>query len=270
METTEADAIAALGVKAQGVPEIITTDAGREFLVLPEGMTREDVTLPNAVAAVLPDHITQGVTLQTVDSLVEYVTKFKGADTILFADLDANSITAVIDYHGIDQPNHVKHKATLTLRHSVEWLAWMGINKKLMDQLAFARFIEENAADVVAPSGADLLEVCRDIQAVRKADFKKVVRTQSGTERFAYSEETSAVSGDVEVPTKFILNVPVYFNEALTELAAFLRFQLSDGDLSLGVELHRAEHVRQAVFKLIVTAAAERTGQPVVFGKLGS
>jgi uncharacterized protein YfdQ (DUF2303 family) len=265
---TEAEAIADLATRAAGLPEALTAGSGREFLIMPAGMTREEITLPHAVAPILPGNITQSVTLQTVDSLVEYVTKFKGPETILFADLDANSITAVIDYHGAAAPNHVKHKAKLTLRLSVEWSAWNAIDKKLMDQLAFARFIEENATDVVAPSGAELLEVCRDIQAVRKADFKKVVRTQSGTERFAYNEETTATSGDVEVPSKFLLNIPVYFNEAAVELAAFLRWNLNDGSLTLGVQLHRVEQVRQAMFKLIVTAAAERTGQPVVFGKL--
>jgi hypothetical protein len=38
--------------------------------------------------------------------------------------------------------------------------------------------------------------------------------------------------------------------------------------LTLGIQLHRAEHVRQAVFKQIVTQVAERTGCLAVFGKI--
>jgi len=51
-------------------------------------------------------------------------------------------------------------------------------------------------------------------------------------------------------------------------LFAFLRWKLDDGALSLGVALHRAEHVRQDVFKAIVDDAAARTERPAVFGRL--
>jgi hypothetical protein len=44
---------------------------------------------------------------------------------------------------------------------------------------------------------------------------------------------------------------------------------LDDGHLTLGVQLNRAEHVRQAVFKQIVLEAAAGTECPAMFGKLG-
>jgi hypothetical protein len=36
--------------------------------------------------------------------------------------------------------------------------------------------------------------------------------------------------------------------------------------LTLGIQLHRAEFIRQAVFRQIVVAVGERTKCPVVFG----
>lgn len=266
--TTEAETIADMAVKAAGAPLVVKTDEGREFLVLPDSMTSKDVTEPNAVQALLPDHIRQGVTLQTVDSLVEYVNGFKTDTTLLFADIQANSIRALLDYHSAAAPLHVAHVATMALPFSEEWRTWTGIDGRLMPQLDFARFLEENAADIAAPSGADLLEACRDLQARRKVNFTKAIRTSSDNENFEFTDETEARSkGGVELPTKFLLNVPVYFGEAPTELFAFLRWKLDDGALTLGIKLHRAEHVRQAVFKQIVVAAAEKTGRPVVFGK---
>jgi uncharacterized protein YfdQ (DUF2303 family) len=137
-----------------------------------------------------------------------------------------------------------------------------------MAQLEFARFLEENAADVASPSGADLLEACRDLQAVRKVNFKKAVRTATDNESFEYSDETEArTSGGVELPTKFLLRFPVYFGHTETDLFAFLRWKLDDGTLNLGVALHRAEHVRQAVFSHIVFDVADRTGCQAVFGR---
>jgi len=265
---TEAQAIADLAIKAAGTPVAIRTAEGREFLVTPEGHDVKDVTEPNAVARKLPGHIGQAVTLQTVGSLIDYANRFKTDTTVLFADITANAIKAMIDYHGPAAPAHLGHTATMALPFSEEWKTWTAVHNKLVPQLEFARFLEENAADVAAPSGADLLEACRDLQAVRKVNFKKAVRTATDHENFEYSDETEArTSGGIELPTKFLLRIPVYFGDRETELYAFLRWRLDEGALLLGVALHRAEHVRQAVFKQIVLDAAERTDRPAVFGR---
>lgn len=269
--STEADAIAKLAVDA-AAPALIKSEQGREFLVIPADRTAKDVTEPNAVADLLPDHIRQGVTLQTVDSLVDYTNRFKTDTTALFADIAANSIRAVLDYHAPTKADHGAHVANMALPFSEEWKTWTGIDGKLMEQLEFARFLEENTADIVAPSGADLLEACRDLQAVRKVDFRKAVRTNTDNESFEYSDDVAATSRStgkaVEVPSKFELSLPVYFGGANTPLTAFLRWKLEEGNLRLGVKMHRAEHVRQAVFKQIVLDAAERTERPAVFGRL--
>lgn len=268
---TEAETIAELAVNAAGKPSIAKTKAGREFLVLPKGVEWKDVTEPNAVNKPLGDHISQGVTLQTVGSLVDYANRFKGDDTVLLADIDANAIVAAIDYHGPHKAAHVDHRARMTLPFSVEWKTWTAIHGKLMPQLEFARFLEENAADIAAPAGADLLEACRDLQAVRHVNFKKAVRTATDNENFEYSDETKATSSDgLELPSKFLLSLPVYFGDPAQSLYAFLRWRLDEGQLLLGVALHRAEHVRQAVFKQIVLDAADRTERPAVFGRLDS
>jgi uncharacterized protein YfdQ (DUF2303 family) len=266
--STEAQAIADLAVKHRQ-PIILKTEDGREFLIRPSDTSMQDVSEPNAAPVYLPDHIAQAVTLQTVDSLVEYANRFKTDNTVLFADIDTNSLVAAIDYHAPDSPAHVSHTAKLTLPHSVEFKTWAHASGKLVGQLEFARFLEENAADVAAPSGADLLEACRDLHAIRKVNFKKAVRTATDNENFEFTDETEArTSGGVEVPTKFLLKIPVYFGGETTELYAFLRWRLDDGALNLGIVLHRAEHVRQAVFKQIVMDAAHRTSLPAVFGEI--
>lgn len=266
---SEAQTIADLATKAAGA-SIIRTDDGRELLILPDGFTSCDVSDPRGITPGVPSRIRQALTLQTVDSLAEYVNRFKGSDTTLFADIAANRIVAVLDYHGADQAANVDHRASMELPFSEEWRAWTAISGRLMSQLDFARFIEENAADVAVPSGADLLEVVRDLQAHRKVNFTKAVRTSSDNENFEYSDTTEARStkGAVEIPTKFQLALPVYFGEAPTSVFAFLRWRLNDSSLELGVVLHRAEHVRQAVFKEIVAKVGKATGCPVVFGKL--
>lgn len=265
---TEVDAIAGLAVQAAGRTEILTTSKGREFLVEPDG-SYHDVTEPNAVPKVLPDHILQAVTVQTADSLADYVNRFATPETLLFADIDQDLIVAAVDYHGPGEAKHLDHKASLKLPRSMEWKCWADIDGKLMGQLDFARFLQENAADIVAPDAADILEACRDLHAVRKVNFTKAVRTQTDNENFEYTDETEArTRGGLELPTEFKVLIPVYFGGRYVELAAFLRWKLDEGQLTLGVRLHRPEHVRQAMFKEVVDDVATRTSRLAVFGKL--
>lgn len=266
--TTEAETITKLAQKAIAAQQLKTED-GRIFIVLPDGTNIREVSDEHSLRVTKPRYIKQNVTLQTQDSLVDYVKAFKTATTILFADIGANSIVALVDYHEHAKAEHVAHRATLTLPFSEEWRLWTEISGKLKPQLDFARFIEENAADVRSPSAGELLDACRDLQVRRKVNFIKAVRTASDNENFEYSEETNTTTkkGDLELPTKFVLGLPVYFGEPETDVHAFLRWRLDEGSLTLGIQLHRVEHVRQSVFQQIVLAAAERTGCAAVFGK---
>lgn len=265
---TEAGTIADLARRASAAT-IVKTDSGREFLLVPEGYRKDDVTDPHGLQPTKPIYIKQAIVVQTLDSLVEYVNKYRSDDTILFADVEANKIHAIIDYHRREGAEHVAHSATMQLRHSEEWTAWKKIDGELMKQLDFARFIEENSADVVAPSGGELLDVARDLQAVRSANFKRAVRTNTDHENFEFADNTEMrAKNGVEVPTKFELSIPVYFGERSVPLQAFLRWNLSVESLVLGVKLHRAEHVRQAMFKEIVLDASSRTSTLAVYGKV--
>lgn len=262
--------LARLGASA----EVVASKDGREFLIVPDGMTTQSIPNEHGLKATMPAYLHQSVTLQAVDSLADYVNRFKGAETVLFADISSNAILAVLDFHTAakdgtaPEVRRAVHRANMVLPHSEEWKLWSTIDKQLKPQLEFARFIEENAADIIAPSGGDLLDAVRDLQARRKVNFVAAVRTASANENFEYTDDTEArTKGDIELPTKFQLKVPVYFGEPPVELFAFLRWKLEEGKLLLGVALHRAEHVRQAVFKQIVLSVGERTSCPVVFGK---
>ncbi len=266
----QAETIAALAVKAAGGPISVKTASGREFLVVPQGYNHVEVTPANSLAVNLPKNITQGVTLQNADALVEYLKRFKRPDSLMFADMTDSRIIAAIDYHASDKAELVVHRASLLLPFSEEWKIWTGISGQLKPQLEFARFIEENAPDIKAPDAATLLESVRDLQARRSVNFIKAVRTASDNENFEFTDNTEArTKGDLELPTKFLLSIPVYFGDAPTEVQAFLRWKMDEGSLTLGIKLHRAEHIRQAAFKLIVTDAIERTGVVAVNGKLG-
>jgi len=268
--SNQAETVSDLAVRAAGTPQIITSPGGREFMVLPEGYTSNDVTPANKADVIMPKIIKQAVTLQNAVALIEYLNRFKSDESVLFADVAESRIVAAIDYHAKDKAALVDHKATLALPFSEEWKIWGGINGQLKPQLEFARFVEENAPDIKSPDAGSLLEAVRDLQARRSVNFIQAVRTASDNESFEFNDNTEArTKGDLELPTKFVLSIPVYFGDPDVEMHAFLRWKLEDGKLLLGVKLHRAEHVRQAAFNMIVTDAMEKTGVLAVFGKIG-
>jgi hypothetical protein len=276
--STEAEAISKI-VRDNLAARTIKTDSGLEYLIYAAGLQKHEVTDEHGLHKALPRYIHQNVVVQTVDSLTAYVCRFMNADTTLFADISKNSITGAIDYHkqGDDgkgkvvgpTAQFVAHCVRMELQFSQEWKLWTGINGRLMPQMEFARFIEENGADVAAPAGAELLEAVRDLQANRKVNFTKAVRTASDNENFEYTDETEArTKGGFEIPTKFLLKIPVYFGEEAVSLHGFLRWKLDDGALNLGIALHRTENVRQAVFKQIVCGIEDGTSAHVVFGAM--
>lgn len=268
--SNDTETVVALATGAAQRAEVIVTDSGREFLVLPKDFQAKDVTEENDIEIKLPNTTVANVVLHEVDALIDYVNRFKTEDTVMLADVPSGTVAAHIDYHTSRGANYVRHTAVLTLAHSIEWKSWKAIDGKLLDQTEFVRFIEENAADIRAPDAATVRETVRDFQTHRKASFTKVVRAASGTERFEFTEENRATtSGGIEMPTEFVLGLPVYFGEPHSELHAWLRWKPPhDGDLAIGIALHRAEHVRLAVMRQIALRIADHTKSPVMFGWL--
>lgn len=272
MSNNDAATVADLALKT-AQPVIVSGGDGRRYLVTPASAGVQDITDPHGLKPRKPAYIAQSVTVQALDSLVEYVNRFKCDTSMLFADIDKNSIAGVIDYHGPVLAENVAHRVTMLLPFSQEWETWTKIDGRLMGQLEFARFLEENHPDIAQPNAAELIEMARDLHAARNIKFTKVVRTDSDNENLI-AEDTTTLSSrgsgnSLELPRQFTLRIPVYFGESTIDMTAFLRWKVGDEGMQLGVKLWRPEHVRQAMFKEIVTAVAERTSLPIVFGRIG-
>jgi uncharacterized protein YfdQ (DUF2303 family) len=268
----EAETVADLARKALGIQSVEGGD-GRKYLVVPKDYDVKDVTDPHGLFPRTPSYIKQHITVQALDSLVEYVNKFKTTETMLFADIMKNTIAGVIDYHHADQKaENLAHSCRMQLPFSEEWKVWTDADGKMMDQLTFARFLEENHPDVAKPNAGELIEAARDLHAARNVRFTKVVRTDSDNENFTVDDNTSLGSNKtgeaVELPREFELNIPIYFGESAIGMKAYLRWKVTDGGMLLGIKMWRPEHVRQAEFKRIVTQAAEQTSLTAVYGEV--
>lgn len=274
-EKNNAETVVELVKKADGTPvaSVIRLDDGRTMIARRNDMVLDTVTPANRAEVFMPKNVTQMPKLQTVQSMIDYVNRFKNPDTVLFANIDNNDVLAVIDYHGkptgeviegrddgtLPAPRLGSHRAALHLPFSQEWQLWNSVSNKLMSHRDFASFIEENAIDVIEPAGAALLEMCRDLHVINDSSFKSSIR-HGDTEKFEYQKNTNAtVRGDVEIPVSITLSIPVYFGEENVHVTAFMRRKIDEGVLSLGVKLSRVESIRQNEFHRIVGDIAGHT-----------
>lgn len=259
-------------------PMLFNTEDGRQFALLTDrhGQQRlEDITGPGHAPA-LPPFVKASVVLTEQVSFVDYVEAFKTTETRLFASLNQSSgggdITAEIDYHDPANAGRRAHRATFRLTDSEEWRRWSEASGKLRPQREFVRFLEENAADIEKPAGADILEMARDFSAARKVNFASAVRLDNGDTSFEYVAEAEARSkaGQITVPTMFELKIPVFQGEPHMTVRAFLRWDIVDGALKMGIELHRPLQVRLALFRQIAERVQQALATPLHYGSAGS
>ena len=268
---TEADAIAALAIKgATATPHIITHPDGRSWMCTPHAdgdWAVNEMSDPHNLDLVPPRYIKQAVTVHTAASLVGYVKNFGGDATTLFADVTADSVTARLDYHRKETASYNAHAATLKLRKSLEWQLWAGMSDKYVDQLEFARFLEENQSDIVSVDTATILEAVRSLQATRTVNCTKVVRTETDNSLFTFSDGTTATTNGAELPSRFMVKLPVYYGCEDISVVVLLRWRVDkEHKLTLGIKLARAEHVRQAAFDAVVEWIEEQAGLTAVHG----
>lgn len=211
-----------------------------------------------------PRRVARSVTVRDAESLISYLTENTDNDDEvgdqyghgegqleLWADLDGRRIKAILD--GGD--GWRIHTATLDLRHSNEWKEWTGIDGRLVDQLAFAQFIEDHLSSIGAPDGAKLLEVCQTLEAVTKVDFKSSELLANGQRKFKYDETTEAKAGqkgDLTIPGELTLVLRPFQGSQPVGITARFRYRLDGGQLRLGVKLAEPEKALEDAFDAIV------------------
>lgn len=238
----------------------------RQFAFVPDGYNLKDISDP----ARLPDRVRQDVSVDDRASLVAFVNRFSDQDSVLFADFNALTISAVLDFHTSNAkaiaPRAGDFVARFRLLPSEEFLRWDKMEGEMWPQAAFAEFLDENAQNISHPDPATMIEISRELEATIGATFKSKVSLESGDRAFVYETETKT-KGDLVVPKRFTLCIPLFNGEGPELLEANFRFRPQADGLLLGFVWHRVEVRRRAFFNEIAAAVAEGTGRPVFNGR---
>lgn len=250
-------------VSQASTPKIFRTGSEIEFVVLEEGQRLDNITDVSMLPPPRKKYIDVHIGLTTELSFVRYVNRALTTNTVVFADVDDSKVTAVFDYHDTPEggPGNYndgragvcRHKAVLELKHSEEWIAWTGASGKRVGHLDMANFLEEHSEDIVSMSGADLIEMCRDIQATRNVTFNRAMRENIENEVVQYNDKTDvSVRGNLRLPTHIDINIPVFYGSIPFRMRAAVRILVDDGSLKIGFNLLRIKATKIAAFEEVV------------------
>jgi uncharacterized protein YfdQ (DUF2303 family) len=255
------------------------TDRGIPYVLRPGDAKVED--LERLLPA--PTRIKGGATLHNPESFVAYVAAFSEPGTVIFYNRDTKTFHAALDYHipnspykamsekalpGESIPSWSSHSASLTLRETPEWKAWVANSGRKFTQVEFGRFIEEHVADI--PDGYALEAIAINLQVKKSVEFSSGQRLNNGTVQFAFSEDVSGTScqGTMEIPLTFALVVrPFEGGETQSVLCRFC-YRLQDRTLSLWYELVQVDRVIAAATDQISDFIKNGTRVPVLAGEL--
>lgn len=271
--TPDAEVIRDLAFSA-AVPTPLREDDRFFTLVTPCGGSSQviDVEMLREPLAQNPRRKKGTFNVLDAESFVAYMTKHAVPNTEVWADQESRTVTAVVNAHGEGdegKPGHGDHRLLLNVRLTDAWKAWVELDRKMLDQVAFAEHVEDRLLDIVDPPGADLLEMVTTFTAKRDLDFKSSQSLGSGEIQFRYEETIGAKAGQaglLEIPTRFVLLVAPFEGSEPIEITARLRYRLADGGLRLGYFLDRATEVLALAFASVVDQIEGAIDVPVLRG----
>ncbi len=159
------------------------------------------------------------------------------------------SVVAVLNGNGPKGPGFGDFRCAIEFRPTPQWVKWNALNGKLLPQVDFAEFLEENLEDVADPAGALMLEIATQLQVVRSVNFKSRVTLSSGAFVFQHDQDDTAKvsAGQIDVPQVFTLGIAPIFGLAAYRVPARFRYRIEDGKLRLGFKLQRVETMMEKI-----------------------
>jgi uncharacterized protein YfdQ (DUF2303 family) len=216
-----------------------------------------------------PTRKTGTTTVRDAESFTAYWDKHHDDNSEVYADAERLTVTAVLDAHTADGPRWAGHRLHLALRETTAWKQWLHMDGQLMDQEAFAEFLEDHLPELLEPSAAEMLEIAQSFQAAVKVDFQSATRLSSGQRQFQYVETQSTKAGQkgqLTVPETFTVGLIPFEGSEGYQFTARLRHRIGQQGLRLGYKLERPDDIRKKAFQDVVRAIGEQIDTPVMNG----
>ena len=245
-------------------PIIKESDKQERFLLYPENMLVKEL---DSLADV-PRRLIATVDVHDTDSFNSYLAAYGQERSVVFANVDLFKLTAYLDYHtDAETPSYCTHVLTYSAPLDPSMKTWKQLDGEFIGQRRFARFLEENAEDIVEPDAASVMEQAMNLEVIRKVSFRSAERLQNGTREYLYeSQDEGKGKGKIVLPEELKLNLPVFLNGDKHDIRVFLRYDIDqDGQLFFKIDFHRWDEIRRTAFDQVIKNVAEGEFAPTIF-----
>lgn len=267
------------GAKA---PQILALpDTAEKVVVIPEGMSIESLK-----EFCPPERIEQKVNMLEAGSFIDYVNRFKDADTLIFCNITETSVTfqAVMDYHQQKdaKPRYCRHQAQFAAVETPDWQVWKNVDRKPMKQIEFAEFLENYQHLFVDEkgknNGAALLELVRTLHGHANARFSTAIRLDSGAHSISYEEDvrvvgnaggTTSKPGEMQLPPMVQAGMSIYHGADPYLIRARLKSRITERQLFIYFETVQKPAIIRESILLLVKQVTEKTKIVPMLGHLG-
>ncbi len=299
-------------------PKVISVTSGNEHgapaVLVPTGYTLQPVKPILDAFRTRPEQREGTARLTDIASLITWVNRHRDDGSVVFCrdDIEQPALLAVIDYDmagpeqadltyprddgevaidtGDRRARNGKHRALFEFPKSRVFEEWRQASGQMMDQGAFAAFLERRLVDVLPPptsvyadgreesaltdpeirkliatldkrlaTPGDLARFSRGIQITAGRVAKQELNRDTGEASVVFEEQHHGEGVDkVKVPNLFLIAIPVLANDPEAWLiAVHLRYRMVGGGIKWCVELHELERL----WERVVSHACEKVEQ---------
>lgn len=213
---------------------------------------------------------------QSIASFIHHALRFKAPNSVIWADPAKRVLVAVLDYHlegATAAARWGKHRGVYACPLSDAWLAWGGERGLELSQDDFAKHLDARDREVrsgelpnggKAPDPSTLVTLASRLETFSEQKAKRE-RDQNGRVKVTFSEE-KGISGDVAVPSSFLIEVPVFQDSPPQRLEVRLGVEVKEGHARFLVRIHAAGDILRDAFEELSEEAGNGTEMPVFVG----
>lgn len=226
--------------------DIESADTNIPAVLVPEGFSLK--TFEDHRAS--PLRVKSVIETDTVAAWLSYWNRFSDVNSTALFDLPAAKLAGYIDYHeAVGEARWLEHQVIYQCPMTPEWKRWKDHSGKPMDQIAFARFIEDAIPDITDPTGADMLEIAKSLTVHNKVNFRQAIRLDNGETQFTYEENIEGQAGpkgQLKIPQTITLGIRLFDGGPGYSVEARFRYSIKDAKLAMWYDLVRPERVHEA------------------------
>lgn len=188
-------------------------------------------------------------------------------------------ITAIYDeLHDSALRDYTRRNDRLTLRFikDPDWeTLFNAADAKWHGQEAFGDLIETAGHLITSHPAAELVEIVDGIRASSKGSFESRINRANGSQNLTYSEEvtvrgkTTSSTKDIEVPKEITFAARPYEDYPLISVKCWLRLNINQGNLVLGLFPQPYEHLVRDAWKVVVGEVSEKIGATIYAANTG-